>query len=312
MFLKHAIAVAAFLSAAAISARAIAQPPPRQLGIFGKDPVAFGQWLGRPVDYVLVFGGQDNGWHDFEGSIWYQTDVWKNAPIRKLLWSAPLIPKQWNASNPRIADLKTAGTGAYDDHYRNVANMVAGQDPNATIRIGWEFNGDWYPWAVGAPPNDPPSYAAAFRDYVRVLRSVSPNFKIMWCVSAGQSSAVAEASYPGDDMVDLIGADVYENRQYTTGAFDLRWSTTLAQESGLNWLGAFAAAHHKRISLPEWATNYDYVAGRPSFIQSMYDWMVANSDVVSQSYWDSNSAFDGGFDTHPTNGVIFKSLFSHW
>ena len=42
---------------------------------------------------------------------------------------------------------------------------------NAILRLGWEFNGTWYPWAV-TDPTDAADFAAYFRNIVTAMRLV--------------------------------------------------------------------------------------------------------------------------------------------
>jgi hypothetical protein len=284
----------------------IATAAVRQLGFFGHGPTdiaSFETWLGRGVEYTVVFGGHDNGWADFNGSIWYITDVWKSMPGRKLMWSVPLIVKHW--PDPPIATLAKAAAGKYDAYYQNAAYDIAARDPKAIIRIGWEFNGDWYPWAASA---DEQGYIGAFRDMVKVFRSVSPDFVFMWCPNIGSPNSDPALAYPGNDVVDIIGMDIYENSKWDTGTPDERWSRFLTRDGrGLDWLASFAAEHGKPIAMPEWATNYD----DGSFIRHMHDWM-SQHHVLMQSYWDSDASFNGSFETHPANGALYKELFRSW
>lgn len=300
----------------------VATQQPMKLGQFGKVPehwwnnvlyadglAPFEQWLGRVIDYTVVFGGHDSGWSDFEGSIWYLTELWKNMPARKLIWSVPLIVKQWDAPDPKIANLRDASLGAYDDHYHAVAGMINVRDPAAIIRVGWEFNGDWYPWAAAGQEQD---YIAAFRHLVGVFRSISPNFKFAWNPNIGKAATDPELSYPGDDVVDYIASDLYESSQWDTGTPDARWNSFLTRDGrGLDWLGTYAVRHSKPIMIPEYATNYNVGAGGnldTVFIKNMHDWMVAHN-VAIQSYWDSDSAFQGSFESHPSNGAQYKQLY---
>jgi hypothetical protein len=273
------------------------------LGIFGTDLPSgqqdldvFEKWLNRRVDYSVVFGGYDNGWDDYEGSVWYITWLWRDAPARKLLWAVPLIPTR------SYATLANAAGGQYDDHYRNVATMIAAHDPQAVIRVGWEFNGGWYPWMASQGEQQ---YIGAYRDLVKVFRGVSPNFQFVWNPNLGAPDSDPALAYPGDDVVNYIGMDIYENTAYLSGTPDERWNYMLtADDRGLNWLASFAALHMKPIAFPEWATNYD----DGSFIQRMHDWMLQH-DVVMQSYWDNAAAFNGSFAYHPKNGELYKRLF---
>ena len=263
---------------------------------------AFEEWLGRKLDFAVVFGGQDNGWHDFVGSVWATKNAWP--PTRKLLWSQPLIAKDWKSPKP-IASLRDAASGAYDKDWQEVLDHIGGHDPNAIVRLGWEFNGDWYPWRAAA---DEKGYVDAFRHFVQLARAKHPNFKFMWCPNVGSPESDPERAYPGDDVVDIIGMDVYEKSQWDKGTPDQRWQNILTRQGrGLDWLASFAAQHRKPIAVPEWASDYD----DGEFIRRMHDWMAAHN-VVMQSYWDSDSSFSGSFKSHPKNGAVYKELFRDW
>lgn len=260
----------------------------------------FVAWLGRPCDYVVGFGGQDNGWADFAGGVGWFNSLW--GPAQKILWSIPLIVKQSNLPNPVICTLAQAAAGAYDSHWLTVLNTIAARDPKSVIRPGWEFNGTWYPWRADL---DPPSYKGAFRHFVEVARGVSSGFTFMWCSAVGMQSCDPEICYPGDDVVDFIATDVYEFQQWQKGTPDQRWAYFRGTGGrGLDWLVAFAAKHGKPIAIPEWGTDYN----DGSFIQKMHDWMIANN-VVMQSFWDNNSGINSSFTTNPVNGALYKQLF---
>jgi hypothetical protein len=183
------------------------------------------------------------------------------------------------------------------------------------IRLGWEFNGSWMPWAAGAG-----GYTAAYRHVVTLMRSVSSSFKFDWCTAWGENSTAPDSVYPGDDVVDIIGMDVY-NRYYAPADADPvhRWNTLLTANYGLNWLVAFAKLHDKPISIPEWGTG-EWTAGDggtgggddPLFIANMAAFMGANNTAYC-SYWDINA---GSYNAcvsdgeHPLSGAALKTAFN--
>ena len=292
------------------------------LGIWtqGFDPdttARFEHWLGRKVDYALVFGGQDRGWSDFVGSVGMIHSVWARTG-RKLLWSQPIIARQSNEANPMIANLNSAAKGAYDNYWQQVIDYIGGQDPNAVVRLGWEFNGTWYPWGVTDQQRGPGpghadtknylDYIGAFRHFVQLAHRKYPHFSFLWCPNLGQPGSDPVRAYPGDDVVDIIGMDVYENSQFIKGSPDQRWHDILMKDGrGLEWIASFASQHNKPLTIPEWGSNID----DGTFIAHMHDWMLTHN-VMMNSYWNSDDAFASALATHPTNGMVYKKLFQKW
>ena len=81
---------------------------------------------------------------------------------------------------------------------------------SALLRIGREFNGNWYPWQVAE--GGQASYIAGYRHVVTVLRGLpGAAFRFCWKPSLGAGNLTAtgtESCYPGDSYVDEIGVDV--------------------------------------------------------------------------------------------------------
>jgi hypothetical protein len=173
------------------------------------------------------------------------------------------------------------------------------------------------PWAAG---QDPPSYVGAYRHVVGLMRSVpGASFTFDWCCAWGPTEIVAESVYPGDDVVDIIGMDIY-GRYYAPADGDEAhdWNTSLTSVNGLNWLVSFAQAHGKSLSLPEWGTGEWFVNdggnGRgddPVFIESVAHFLTANRALYSD-YWDySDSVYDSAVSDgeHPHAGAALKAAF---
>jgi beta-mannanase len=93
------------------------------------------------------------------------------------------------------------------------------------VRINSEWFGDWG-WS--SPFHDtnnivpPDIWIAGFRNLVSVIRSDSDttlsHIKIEWdypICSNGGANGPGESYYPGDDYVDIIGTDVYAQRQWS-------------------------------------------------------------------------------------------------
>ncbi len=277
------------------------------IGVFsgGYDPTTaakFEKWLGRKSDFNVDFFSytEYTGSDPLAGSASWDVGVWAgaNRPDRNMLFSIPL-------STLQDPSLKNVAKGLYDAQYQQVAKSIAAHYPNAVIRIGWEFNGNWYPWAAKGKGGD---YINAFRRVSKIFTSVSPAFTIDWCPGIGSLEFPAEHAYPGDDVVDVIGLDAYDNWNYNPTMTDpvQRWNYFRNQDHGLAWHKQFAAQHGKPMSYPEWAINYD----DSYFMQQMYSWITTNR-VIYVSYWSSNSGFAGNLMSpqYPAASTMYKSLF---
>ncbi|HTZ10323.1 MAG TPA: glycosyl hydrolase, partial [Acidimicrobiales bacterium] len=225
--------------------------------------------------------------------------AWSHSPYRLVL-GIPIIPG--------TGTLAQGATGAYDQYFTVLArNLIADDEGNAILRLGWEFNGNWFPWSV-ATAADAADFAAYWRQIVTTIRAVpGQHFQFLWNPNAPSPTPYTpDQAYPGDAYVDYVGTDVYDN-YFGDGAFlpSVGWENQLQQQWGLDWLESFAAQHHKPIAIPEWSDEYrDDNLGfgdDPSFIDHMAAWFVS-AKVAFADVWcyDSsatyrNNLLDGTF-----------------
>ena len=164
---------------------------------------------------------------------------------------------------------------------------------------------------------DQASFVVYWRRIVDAMRSVpGANFKFDWNPILG--GAPVEHLYPGDEYVDIIGLDIYDQIWNASWQDPVsRWQQMLWQPAGLVWHRDFAMAHGKHMSFPEWglvSVNGDDGGGdNPYFIEKMYEWIGQNRDNVSYyAYFE----FDGTIGNHslmsgefPGSAAKFKELF---
>ena len=268
------------------------------LGVYvGNDPqkvLAFEAWLGRSVDFCSVYIGEAS-WDDFTGSVSYALARFADLP-RPIIWSVPLIPK--------VASLTHAASGSYDQYYRNAAATIARarSDSPIYVRTGWEQNGSWMPWAAKGREA---IFIGAFRQFATCFRDVSDRFRLVWCPNIGQNDP--SLSYPGDDVVDVVGMDVYHFPQREPNRPDDAWRFMVTRAFGLQWHLEFASAHRKPMAYPEWGVSSE---GFGPYIQKMSDWFRAGS-VLYQAYWDSNADYPGELsnDQNTETGHAFRNAF---
>ncbi len=265
---------------------------------------AFAQWLGAPVSYAEDFLPGDS-WSAIESPMWL-LDSWKGTSHR-MVYGVPIIPDTGGS-------LAEGAAGTYNAHFEKLAeNLVATGQSNAILRLGWEFGGGWYHWAV-SNQTDAANYAAYWRQIVTTMRAAAPNLSFDWNPIWGWQSVDPTAAYPGDAYVDYIGIDVYD-QSWTTNYTDpvARWNDAVTAQWGLTWHRNFAAAHNKPMSFPEWgvAIRSDGHGGgdAPYFIQQMTQWIAQNN--VGYHVYFAFDAPDGAHDlmdgSFPNAAAAFKN-----
>ena len=288
------LAMAVSLMAALACAAATAQEPARRAestalvsaylgpGCKGRERVAgFEQWAGRKLDRTLDFLAVGS-WREMESAATWAGNCWRDWGDRWIV-SVPMLPRDGQSN------LIAGGRGDYDEHMRTIATkLVEGGHGASIVRLGWEFNANWFPWSS---VKDPKAFVACWRRWVEVMRSVpGANFRFDWAPILGIGVASPEPAYPGDDVVDIIGADVY-NVNYFPASIPAaaRWQAMRDAPFGLQWHKRFAQAHDKPMSYPEWGTGTrpDGHGGGddPVFMAGMARWIETNR-VEYHSYWD--------------------------
>ncbi len=187
---------------------------------------------------------------------------------------------------------------------------------DATIRLGWEFNGNWFAWAAS---NDPAAFITYWQRIVTAMRAVDgAAFRFDWNPIAG-GDYPADLVYPGDEWVDIIGLDVYD-QGWWAGWEDPtnRWNELVNQPYGLQWHRDFSLAHDKPVSFPEFGLSdspaHHGGGDDPYFVERMYEWIGQNKDNVEYyAYFEfagpiGNSALTSG--SFPVASARFQELFS--
>jgi cellulose synthase (UDP-forming) len=104
-------------------------------------------------------------------------------------------------------------SGASDAQLRQMADLAAANRPQVIlVRWGHEMElSDLYPWGA----QDPALYTAAYRHVVSIFRSEgADNVRFVWSPAC---NANALDYYPGDDVVDYVGATVLGDAGWDAG-----------------------------------------------------------------------------------------------
>jgi hypothetical protein len=261
---------------------------------------AWEKWLKQPSSSVLGvdFYGQAN-WEDFDKVSWVP-GLWKKLnPARNVVWSVPLT-----VSGTPLADV---ANGLHDAEFESAARAIADAQPKAIIRLGWEMNLSSMGWFARDQEAD---YIRAFRRVVGIFRKQSSEFKYDWCPGWGAQETPADLAYPGDDVVDYIGLDVYDFKY--EGSPEERWNEFyLKGPFGLEWHRDFAGKHGKLMSYPEWGVGQ--FGDNPFFIRQMHDWFVKNEKHIAYAaYFDVDGLWPTQIDNgrFPESEKLFRKLFA--
>ncbi|MDO0933283.1 glycosyl hydrolase [Streptomyces sp. DG2A-72] len=141
--------------------------------------------------------------------------------------------------------LRRGAAGEFDKHFKVLATrLVELGVPDTILVLGWEMNGISYTHRCGP---DPVSWKAYWRRIVRVMRSVpEQKFRFDFTPNRGMDDIPWTACYPGDNFVDIIGMDSYDQPE------GMSFDEEISEPYGLQHQVDFAKAHGKEISYPEW------------------------------------------------------------
>ena len=239
-------------------------------------------WRGRPVDVATWWVDRSSwgGMTDFSAIA--------DAGFDTYSVGIPPFPEDSGGS------LKACAAGDYDRHWADIGRAIsaAGLQNKIVVRLGWEFDGDWYEWSA----RDPAAFAQCWRQAVSAAESVAPGIRWAWNVSRGPNHIPADSTraYPGDQYVDTIGVD--SSDFYPPATDERSWNEHLNGEFGLNyWLG-FARRHHKSLSIPEWGgvsgTQEEAGHDNPFYIRKMHGFFAQNAEWIGyESYFDTTEGY---------------------
>lgn len=243
---------------------------------------AFGSWRGNPVGVAVAYPARQT-WADFtRADGFYRT--WARQPYTKA-FALPMFPEDAGAT------IGGCIAGSYDGYWRAFADAMnsTGLAAQGTIiRLGWEFN-QTTQWGT------PAQFAACFRQIQATVAAIAPGLVWDWNVNRGPSAQMPGASvlqaYPGNQYVNIIGVDSYDDwpPANTSGG----WQTQLNGPYGLNYWLSFAKAHGKLFSVPEWGVaSGDLWPGHeggddPAYVKDMYQFFAANHQWIAfESYYN--------------------------
>ncbi|MFF7361240.1 glycosyl hydrolase [Streptomyces sp. NPDC008125] len=276
---------------------------------YGPDGVArmteMSRWLGGKELRVGHSYLPGDLWVNIEGSVDFLTAwaQWRQAQNdRMFVLNTPMLER----NEVRVSDstvrlrLRSGAAGLYDRHFRKLAERLVGLGlPDTVIVLGWEMNGTTYAHRCGP---DPAAWKAYWQRIVTAMRSVEgQRFRFDFAPSRGRDAVPWTDCYPGDDFVDIVGMDSYD--QPPGENFD----DQVYGEYGLQKHVDFAAGHGKPISYPEWGLFRN--GDNSEYMRRMLEWMDLHPPVY-QTITDYCPHGVWGCEGNPEASKLYRSFLS--
>ncbi|WP_240801475.1 glycoside hydrolase family 26 protein [Streptomyces sp. A1136] len=229
---------------------------------------------------------------------------WRNArPDRLFVLNVPMLERnEAGVPDGQVAALLRSGAqGKYDHHFRRLAERLVGLGvPDTVIVLGWEMNG--FNYTHRCRP-DPENWKRYWRRIVTAMRSVEgQQFRFDFAPNRGSDAVPWTKCYPGDDVVDIIGMDTYD--QPPGDSFDEQ----VNQPYGLKQQVDFAQAHDKPISYPEWGLFRN--GDNPEYMHDMLAWIAEHkplyhsiTDYCPHGVWQCSQ--------NPRSAQVFREFLAN-
>ncbi|RSS68894.1 glycoside hydrolase family 26 protein [Streptomyces sp. WAC06614] len=226
----------------------------------------------------------------------------KQRSDRLFVLNVPMLARnEAGVPDAEVAELLRAGAhGEYDHHFRKLAQrLVRLGVPDTVVVLGWEMNG--FNYTHRCRP-DPEAWKRYWQRIVGAMRSVKgQRFRFDFAPNRGSDAIAWTRCYPGDDVVDIIGMDSYDQPPGET--FD----DMVTQPYGLQHQVDFAKQHRKRISYPEWGLfrhgdNAEYVRGMLGWIAEQRPLYHSITDYCPHGVWQC--------DQNPHSAEVFRDFLA--
>ncbi|MGV9425113.1 glycoside hydrolase family 26 protein [Streptomyces sp. NPDC003656] len=235
------------------------------------------RWLGGrelTVAHTYLPGGR---WSDIEGDPAFLAPWahWRRAQAdRTLVLNVPLQEhNEDHLSDAQVRQLLRQGAdGDFDQHFRTLArHLVDLKVPDTVLVLGWEMNGITYTHRCGP---DPEAWKAYWNRIVAAMRSVpGQRFRFDFAPSRGRDAVPWTECYPGDDTVDIVGMDSYDQPS------GLSFDEQVSEPYGLQAHVDFARAHGKPVSYPEWGLFRN--GDNAEYMRRMLAWFDAHKPLYN-------------------------------
>ncbi|MET7360436.1 glycosyl hydrolase [Streptomyces sp. NPDC005562] len=266
---------------------------------------ALSRWLGGAelrVGHTYLPGDR---WSNIEGAPNF-LEKWaewrKGKDDRLFVLNVPMLERnEEGVGDGEVTRLLRQGAaGDFDEHFRTLGKRLVDLGvPDTVIVLGWEMNGTTYTHRCGP---DPESWKKYWNRAVTAMRSVpGQKFRFDFTPSRGRDAVPWTQCYPGDDVVDIIGMDSYDQPR------GMSFDEQIKEPYGLQDHIDFAAAHKKPVSYPEWGLfrngdNEQYMRRMLKWIDEKKPLYNTLTDYCPHGVWQCRS--------NPDASKVYRELLS--
>ncbi len=241
------------------------------------------------------------------------------------------------ATNYVALDLRWAGAsrgnlldviarGEADARLRVVAAQIAALGSIILLEPGWEMNGDWdYPWqgaANGGDASGPARFVAAWRHLVSVFHAEGAD-NARWVFNANVGNPVTRRAsgrghwnwyghyYPGDDVVDYIGAHGFNAPSLWGGPHRPFGSLFDGPDADHVLSDQAARFPSKPIIVGELATEESADHDKAAWIADAFARMHGHPRIVGSIWFDMKKEADWRLDSSAAARRAYREAVEH-
>ncbi|MCE5301244.1 MAG: hypothetical protein LLG37_10300 [Spirochaetia bacterium] len=216
----------------------------------------------------------------------------------------------WLWSDKSAVNLDRIISGRFDGYIEQFAKDAKSYGKPFFLRVGHEFNGNWYPWAVSANGSNPEKFKAAWIHIYDIFKKTgSRNAQWVWAIN---NDSVPDApwndpvlAYPGDDYVDWLGIDGYNFGTYRSWSgwksFDEVFSAAYAKLT--------TKIPGKPVMISEFACA-DRGGDKAAWLKSLEPALKKYPKIKSVTYFDVNKEMDWRVSSSPETLAAFRYAIS--
>jgi hypothetical protein len=177
----------------------------------------FAEAMGSTPAFMNAFTDFSHDWSSWVDNAKWTAWSWSRSPRARRVTPVIGIPMATNADwarQPAIATFQAIAQGQHDRVWSGIA--AAWRDNGYRtfyIRPGYEMDGSFMPWFMGPTEQSVAAWKQAFIRVATVMRATQgASVRVAWnpaCIN--WTAQDVASSYPGDDVVDVIGIDLYSS-----------------------------------------------------------------------------------------------------
>jgi len=269
-------------------------------GVGAADRAAWASWRGQQVQVNEVWNdakdpeaGNKVTWNSMD-ALWSTHDGFANGK-----WKGAL-----SIGQPMFASGETVRSCATTGEISTWAKALRSVWPTGTafIRLGWEFNGDWYAWKV--KQGDQAAFRSCWIKWYKLVKQASPRFQLVWNPNNQSSDPNLDVRtfWPGKAYVDAAGPDAYALSD-SGKLWDPHKTGKNGVPLGIAAWSAWVAAQGVPLAVPEWAIrDQTWGSTDPAYITQMRTAFTAAAHSATglayESYFDGGTDYDCQFSIH--------------